>query len=546
MHAESERILQAEAAETSAPTVAANIRAHYRLESVVAFVRGQNALRIALQFPDHLLVDTPMVVAELGAMLRAAAAAADPSAAPEEAAGPLAPSPYHLFVLSDNTFGACCPDEITAAHYAAQCIVHFGYACMSRTNRLPVMYVAERGEFDVSAIEAVLAATAASPADSCEEQCCGGDASSQQIVVVLSHPARYLRADVEAAIARLAAEEDKKEKGAVRSTFLVADRPAAEEADASADWVIAGDSIPRLTSSSSSSSCEGSTEGNVNANVCCQRFIFVGSSDSPVLAQLAMICRFNDSLGREGSDLQLVTPATATEKPSQRAMATHKALRQVDQRLQKRMYNIEVLKGCASVGILVCTLAIKDYRQSAETLSKLIRRSGRKCYIVYIGHINEYKIANFSDSIDAFVVISCPHSRQAQFPQKDDNFMKPLCSPIEALIALGHAEFDDPQAYTTGFAECCAQAAERAGLNDPSAVGAPRLTNSSAAGRGEDGEQCTALLVRGRGGVVANFSQRTYKGLEARLGETEVQTELVQGLDGIAKGYAAEKEAQSQ
>lgn len=255
-----------------------------------------------------------------------------------------------------------------------------------------------------------------------------------------------------------------------------------------------------------------------------------------------MICRFNDSIGKEGSDLQIAAPTTATETPAQRAMAANKALRMVDQRLQKRMYNIEMLKASGSIGILVCTLAIKNYRESAEILSRLIRKAGKRCYIIYIGHINEHKIANFVDSIDCFVVISCPHSRQAQFPQKDDNFMKPLCSPIEALISLGHAEFDDPQAYTTGFAECCARAAAAAGIGS-----SPRLANNTASTNPsiEDGETTTALLVRGRGaGAVTHFAQRTYKGLEARLGETEVQTELVQGNVGIAKGYATEKDAQ--
>ena len=531
MFTESERVLQVESVATSAPTVASSIRQHYRLASVVDFITAQKAMRIALQFPDHLLVDTPMVVAELQSMLNAV----NNEAQQQQNGVGAALSPYTLFVLSDNTFGACCPDEITAAHYTAQCIVHFGYACMSRTNRLPVMYVAERGEYDVTAISSMLSAT--HTANTEDDEC-----NSAQIVVVLSQPARYLRPQIAEMIVAL--EKDRADAKAL--DIVIADRPTsstsdAAEEDALKQWFIAGDAIPRL--SSSASCCGGAT-------ACCQKFIFVGSADSPVLAQLAMICRFNDSIGKEGSSLQIVTPTTATETAAQKMMAANKALRMVDQRLMKRMYNIEMLKGCGAIGILVCTLAIKNYRESAEILSKLIRKSGRRCYIVYIGHVNEAKIANFSDTIDAFVVISCPHSRQAQFPQKDDNFMKPLCSPIEALIALGHAEFDDPQAYTTGFAECCAKAAEAAGLNTSDALSAPRITNSNAiapadANAGE-GEASTALLVRANhGGAVAQFSQRSYKGLEARLGETAVQTEVVQGLDGIAKGYGTEKETQN-
>ena len=35
-----------------------------------------------------------------------------------------------VFVLADTTFGSCCVDEVAAAHHNADCIVHFGRACM--------------------------------------------------------------------------------------------------------------------------------------------------------------------------------------------------------------------------------------------------------------------------------------------------------------------------------------------------------------------------------------------------------------------------------
>ncbi len=46
-----------------------------------------------------------------------------------------------MYVLADTTYGSCCVDEVAAAHVDAQCVVHFGHACLSRTSRLPVYYV---------------------------------------------------------------------------------------------------------------------------------------------------------------------------------------------------------------------------------------------------------------------------------------------------------------------------------------------------------------------------------------------------------------------
>lgn len=36
---------------------------------------------------------------------------------------------------------SCCVDEVTAQHYNADCIIHYGHACLSPTRRLPVKFV---------------------------------------------------------------------------------------------------------------------------------------------------------------------------------------------------------------------------------------------------------------------------------------------------------------------------------------------------------------------------------------------------------------------
>ena len=46
-----------------------------------------------------------------------------------------------LFAIADTSYAACCADEVTAAHCGARCLVHFGYACFSKTVRIPVFCV---------------------------------------------------------------------------------------------------------------------------------------------------------------------------------------------------------------------------------------------------------------------------------------------------------------------------------------------------------------------------------------------------------------------
>lgn len=44
---------------------------------------------------------------------------------------------------------SCCVDEVAAEHVGAECIVHYGSACLSPSKRLPLMYIFERRPVDV-------------------------------------------------------------------------------------------------------------------------------------------------------------------------------------------------------------------------------------------------------------------------------------------------------------------------------------------------------------------------------------------------------------
>lgn len=44
---------------------------------------------------------------------------------------------------------SCCVDEVAAEHVGAECIVHYGSACLSPSKRLPLLYVFEKRAVDV-------------------------------------------------------------------------------------------------------------------------------------------------------------------------------------------------------------------------------------------------------------------------------------------------------------------------------------------------------------------------------------------------------------
>jgi len=53
--------------------------------------------------------------------------------------------------MADTAYNSCCVDEVGASHIDAQCVVHYGHACMSPTSNLPAFFVLGKAPLDVDA-----------------------------------------------------------------------------------------------------------------------------------------------------------------------------------------------------------------------------------------------------------------------------------------------------------------------------------------------------------------------------------------------------------
>eukprot|EP00611_Tribonema_gayanum_P012579 TRINITY_DN231_c0_g1_i1.p1 TRINITY_DN231_c0_g1~~TRINITY_DN231_c0_g1_i1.p1 ORF type:complete len:629 (-),score=84.78 TRINITY_DN231_c0_g1_i1:40-1926(-) len=124
-------------AEARDPSVPLEI--FYELERTAAFVRDGGFLRVALQFPDNLLHESAEVLWRLQTLFK------------RHGMDPL------LFVSGDTSYGACCVDEISAQHFGADAIVHYGRACLTPTAaRIPVLFVFGAQPVDVAAAAAAI------------------------------------------------------------------------------------------------------------------------------------------------------------------------------------------------------------------------------------------------------------------------------------------------------------------------------------------------------------------------------------------------------
>ncbi|KAK7881235.1 hypothetical protein WMY93_029644 [Mugilogobius chulae] len=98
----------------------------YQISETCDFITKHHFQKVALQFPDSLLVDSVAVAAEIEKNVKA-----------------------KVYILGDTSYGSCCVDEVAAEHVGADCIVHYGGSCLSPSKRLPLMYVFEKRPIDV-------------------------------------------------------------------------------------------------------------------------------------------------------------------------------------------------------------------------------------------------------------------------------------------------------------------------------------------------------------------------------------------------------------
>ncbi|KAH0530163.1 hypothetical protein TsFJ059_004823 [Trichoderma semiorbis] len=115
------------------------LRTTYEIARTATEIRQGGWKRVALQFPDHMLVDAPRVVEVLKQELE--------NTNTEEGA-----KDWRICILADTSYSACCVDEIAAEHTNADVVVHYGRTCLSPTSRLPVIYVYTSQELNYDAV----------------------------------------------------------------------------------------------------------------------------------------------------------------------------------------------------------------------------------------------------------------------------------------------------------------------------------------------------------------------------------------------------------
>ncbi|KAI9461404.1 diphthamide biosynthesis protein [Russula earlei] len=436
--------------------------------------------RIALQFPDELLQDSVPIY---HALKRAIGAERE------------------LYVLADTSYGSCCVDEVSAQHVDADSVVHYGHACMSKTYRLPVIYVFGKKPLDVSdATEKLLESFASS------------NASAES--VILTHDVAHTH-------------EEENLISALRSVL------------ANRNISVSFSPIPRALSPPTTSVSEDvnsrpdSSENNT-------AILYVGA---PSLRLTNLLLRHP------------TTPVHAYD-PATREATLQSA--KTNKLLMRRYALVQKARDADVFGILVGTLGIASYLPMIAHLRKVIARAHKKAYTISVGRLHPAKLANFAE-IECFVLVACPENSLVD--SKD--FIRPIVTPFELQVALQPSPTWTGE-YVLNLEEVLTRRPPEPSLEEDEEEDLDRPVFSLVTGRyrqakryGENDRtpvptsSSSALILRDQDGTVTTLKDsaageflqsRTFRGLEPRAG-LDPPSVLQQGRSGIARGYGDDHRA---
>ncbi|KAF8711987.1 hypothetical protein AX14_013182 [Amanita brunnescens Koide BX004] len=457
---------------------------HYEIEQTAADILKNDYKRIALQLPDELLHASVPIYQRLKTRIG---------------------NGRELYVLADTSYGSCCVDEVSAQHVDADAMIHYGYACMSQTSRLPVIYVFGKKNLDIDHCAESLVNALNLHAPSNPQHTDGP--------ILLRHDVAFTHV-ADSFVRRL-----RKLLGPLGPAIQYSKPPT------------------RSILASVDSSQNQPPEPHVQFST-----IFYIGEESLGLTNLLIT--------NAASNVISYDPTTST---------TQRESSKTNKLLMRRYVAVQKARDADVFGILIGTLGVALYLPLIKHLRALLAKSRKKSYTICVGKLNPAKLANFLE-IECFVLVACPENSLIE--AKD--FFRPIVTPFELEIALqakpswtgryvldfGQLLAEHGKAQTTTEPEEDDEAEEDAdkpmfSLMTGKYRHAKRYGDKHESTAAVEGDDKSAVILRNQEGRMTRLEDsaaaqflhsRTYRGLDPRIGQ-DAPSVLEQGRSGVARGY---------
>ncbi|KPJ00308.1 Diphthamide biosynthesis protein 2 [Papilio xuthus] len=384
-----------------------------------------------------------------------------------------------LYILGDTSYASCCVDAVAAMHVQGDAVIHYGRSCFTKSN-IPVFTVLPKKELNLSSSMKTLQDKFDS--DKLDKLCLFYDCEFEHYKDEIEKA--WYQQYPNSYIAHIEMDENRKR-------FL-------------------GRLIRDVNGEVYNS--------DVLKNCTC---IYIGFSGQTL---------FIYTISIEAKQWFSLNPETL-EIVSKTETAWFK----------RRRFLIEKCKDANTIGILICKLAGDQTKDIISRLKDLCKVNGKKSYIISVGKPNVAKLANFPE-IDIYVMVACPENDLYNYR----DFYKPIVYPFELEVALNSNREPYFTSHVTDYDELLPGNKHYCDLNEATETTDVSLitnkiretkVNSSIESSMELAEkQSMALETIGQ-----NLQERSWKGLEQKLGETEVK-KAEEGRQGIPLQYNNEPE----
>ncbi|KAJ8735243.1 hypothetical protein PYW07_006863 [Mythimna separata] len=384
-----------------------------------------------------------------------------------------------LYILGDTSYASCCVDSVAAMHVQGDAIVHYGHTCFSKTN-IPVFTVLPKGLLDLEKTMKLLNDNFNS--DENVKLCLFYDAEFEHCRDLISR--HWFRQYPHSYISYVEIDEKP-------NRFL----------------------------------------GRVVRNK--------EGEDFPVEVLKDCICIH---VGSRGQTLFNYTISIAASEWYSLDPKTSK-IERLEETIwfKRRRFLVEKCKDANVVGILICKLAGDQTRDIISRMKQLCKVNGKKSYIVSVGKPNVPKLANFPE-IDIYVMVACPENDL--YSARD--FYKPIVYPYELEVALNSNRDPYFTTHVTDYDQLLPGRRHHCDIDHvKETTDVSLITGKIRETKVDTNEGSSTNLVEKQNwaleSIGQNLQDRSWKGLEQKLGETEVK-KAEEGRKGIAIQYSDEPE----
>lgn len=467
-------------------TDAGDISVRYEVDRCCRWIQDCHFSKVALQFPDELLVDAAAVLSEITKKVMA-----------------------NVFILGDTSYGSCCVDEVAAEHFQADCIIHYGPTCLSPTRRLPVFYVLCAAPVDLT---------------HASEQFQHFFPDQQSKVIIMADT-MYHHA-VEPLCQQLKASYS-----SVACSYLKL--PEVDPSGQASHTQQTADDRPQ--------------EDNTTCMYCkCSRHFCLPKEHS--IDDYYVYYLGEEGLALTNLMMTLSRCRFYTYNPSTR-IGRQETLN-INKALMKRYYMIERAKDASIVGIVAGTLGVAHTRDMIALLKTLLKNAGKKSYTFVVGKLNPAKLGNFLeidvfvlvacpqnsllDSSEFYRPIVTPFEMEVACNQAREWTGDYVTDFLQLLPGAAH--HIPMKAVAPDSTDVSLISNKLRSLGERTPVEAGGGGDSSAVVLRADN-----MAVSERSAETAGefLSARSWQGLERKLGETPVE-KAMEGRSGIALGYESE------